>query len=333
MNKYKKERKKQVLSIVHELQGIGTEESMRVAADYAAELEKMETPRDWLRVVWYSDECGGRLVRFKTGCPYGRDRSKIATVDDTETLTSLKTGESVEVEDITYCPINRTEDAPSERENKRLAASLSRTRRRIYEIAACNEWTWFFTGTLNGEKCDRNDLNGTFKRLSQFVRDFRKSQSGARIVYMIVPEQHKDGTWHFHGLLQGISEAELYKFSEADNIPAKLKKRISEGEELFTWKGYEQRFGWATLSRVKSHAAVSKYVTKYITKDLQDCAQVSGAHLYYASKGLRKPEVLAEGTSINGLLPYTDFENEWVALRSLSEKEEAEAIITRYIKE
>lgn len=306
MNKYKKERKKQVLSIVHELQGIGTEESMRVAADYAAELEKMETPRDWLRVVWYSDECGGRLVRFKTGCPYGRDRSKIATADDTETL---------------------------ERENKRLAASLSRTRRRIYEIAACNEWTWFFTGTLNGEKCDRNDLNGTFKRLSQFVRDFRKSQSGARIVYMIVPEQHKDGSWHFHGLLQGISEAELYKFSEADNIPAKLKKRISEGEELFTWKGYERRFGWATLSRVKSHAAVSKYVTKYITKDLQDCAQASNAHLYYASKGLRKPEVLAEGTSINGLLPYTDFENEWVALRSLSEKEEAEAIITRYIKE
>ena len=279
---------------------------MRVAADYAAELEKMETPRDWLRVVWYSDECGGRLVRFKTGCPYGRDRSKIATADDTETL---------------------------ERENKRLSASLSRTRRRIYEIAACNEWTWFFTGTLNGENCDRNDLNGTFKRLSQFVRDFRKSQSGARIVYMIVPEQHKDGSWHFHGLLQGISEAELYKFSKADNIPAKLKKRISEGDELFTWKGYEQRFGWATLSRVKSHAAVSKYVTKYITKDLQDCAQASGAHLYYASKGLRKPEVLAEGTSINGLLPYTDFENEWVALRSLSEKEEAEAIITRYIKE
>lgn len=306
MNKYKKERKKQVLSIVHELQGIETEESMRVAADYAAELEKMETPRDWLRVVWYSDECGGRLVRFKTGCPYGRDRSKIATADDTETL---------------------------EQENKRLSASLSRTRRRIYEIAACNEWTWFFTGTLNGEKCDRNDLNGTFKRLSQFVRDFRKSQSGAQIVYMIVPEQHKDGSWHFHGLLQGISEAELYKFSKADNIPAKLKKRISEGEELFTWKGYEQRFGWATLSRVKSHAAVSKYVTKYITKDLQDCAQASGAHLYYASKGLRKPEVLAEGTSINGLLPYTDFENEWVALRSLSEKEEAEAMITRYIKE
>ncbi len=306
MNKYKKERKKQVLSIVHELQGIGTVESMCVAAEYAAELEKMETPRDWLRVVWYSDECGGRLVRFKTGCPYGRDRSKIATADGTETL---------------------------ERENKRLAASLSRTRRRIYEIAACNEWTWFFTGTLNGEKCDRDDLNGTFKRLAQFVRDFRKSQSGARIVYMIVPEQHKDGSWHFHGLLQGISEAELYKFSEADNIPAKLKKRISEGEELFTWKGYEQRFGWATLSRVKSHAAVSKYVTKYITKDLQDCAQASNAHLYYASKGLRKPEVLAEGTSINGLLPYTDFENEWVALRSLSEKEEAEAIITRYIKE
>lgn len=307
----KKVSKKQILSIIRELHGIGTAESMQVAAEYSAEIEKHSIPRDWLRVVWYSDECGGRLVRFKSGNPYGRKRSKNATTEKES------------------CPIYGT----ATKQAARLAASLSRTRRRIYEIAACNEWTWFFTGTLDGEKCDRNDLNGTFKRLSQFVRDYRKTQEGARIVYMIVPEHHKDGAWHFHGLLQGISEAELYKFSCKDDIPLKLKKRIADGEELFTWKGYEKRFGWATLTRVKSHAAVSKYVTKYITKDLQDSTQTNGAHLYYASKGLKKPEVLAEGQSKNGLLPQTDFENDWVALRTLSEREEAEAIITRYIKE
>lgn len=332
MNKMKKAFKALALKQIHEMQEIGTAEALQAAAEYSAEIEKLQIPRDWLRVVWYSEACGGRLVRFKSGCPYGRDRSKIATSDDTETLTSLKTGESVEVEDVTYCPINSTEKTASDREGSRLAASLSRTKRRIYEIAACNEWEWFFTGTLNGEKCDRNNLNETYKRISQYVRDYRKTQSGERIVYMVVPEQHQDGAWHFHGLLNGISEAELYKFSLDDDIPLKLKKRIASGEEIFTWKGYESRFGWATLTRVRSHAAVSKYVTKYITKDLQTSAHGANAHLYYASKGLKKPEILAEGTSKNGLLPYTDFENEWVALRSLSEREEAEAIISGYIE-
>lgn len=310
---YRKRRwKKEQLRLVHELQGIGTAHAMQVSAEISASLDKLKIPRDWVRLAWYSDECGGRLVRFKAGCPYGRKRSKNATAPTTSTE-------------------HKSPEKTTEHDEKRLSASLSRTRRRIYEIAACNPWTWFFTGTLDGEKCDRNDLNATFKRLSQYIRDYRKQQEGEKIAYMIVPEQHKDGAWHFHGLLQGVSEKELHKFTLDEKIPQRIRKTIENGTDVFTWYGYQTRFGWATLTRVRSHEAVSKYITKYVTKELQNAAQGSGAHLYYASRGLKKPQILAEGTSINGQLPFCDFENEWVALRSVTEKKEARAIARTYL--
>lgn len=304
MTRHEREKRKKALAVVREMTFFDTAEAATVRADLSAELERPESPDDWLKIVWYSEACGGKLVRFKAGNPYMPKLGKRSS--------SL---------------------SEEQKETIRLQESLSRTRRRIYEIAACNPWTWFFTGTLNGEKCDRNDLNGTFKRLSQFLRDFRKKQTGERIVYLIVPERHKDGSWHFHGLIHGLSTSELYKFKVSDKIPQKLKRMIRDGTDVYTWKEYEKRFGWATFTAVKSYEGVSKYVTKYITKDMQEQNADSNRHLFYASQKLNKPEVLAEGLSVNGLLPYTDFENDWVAVRSLSEREEAKAIAKLYLGE
>ena len=302
MTRHERALRAETLSEAREMRFFDTPEALRARAGIVSGLDKPESPDDWLKVVWYSEACGGKLVRFKAGNPY---------------LPKLGKRDSALTEE--------------QKEQARLSASLSRTRRRIYEIAACNPWTWFFTGTLDGEKCDRNDLNGTFKRLSQFLRDFRKGQSGERIVYLIVPEQHKDGAWHFHGLVHGLSSDELYKFKLSDKVPKHIKDTIRGGTDVYTWKAYEKRFGWATFTAVRDYAAVSKYVTKYITKDIQERAQDSGAHMFYASQKLNKPEVLAEGRSITGLLPETDYENDWVAIRTLSEREEAEAIIRTYI--
>ena len=110
----------------------------------------------WVKVIRYSEKCGGKVVVFKAGNPHIRKEGRRK---DAQSATE------------------------EEREEGRLAQSLSRTRRRVFEIAACNPWEWFFTGTLDGEKCDRNDLNGTFKRLSQWVRDYRKATGNDVSVY------------------------------------------------------------------------------------------------------------------------------------------------------
>lgn len=302
MTKIEKIKREKALSEARETAFFDTSEAARARASIVSELDRPESPDDWLKLVWYSEACGGKLVRFKAGNPY---------------LPKLGKRDSALTEE--------------QKEQVRLANSLSRTRRRIYEIAACNPWTWFFTGTLDGEKCDRDDLNGTFKRLSQFLRDYRKKQDGERIVYLIVPEQHKNGAWHFHGLIHGLSADELYKFKLSDKIPKRIKDTIRNGTDVYTWREYERRFGWATFTAVRSCEGVSKYVTKYITKDMQEQNTGTNRHLFYASQRLNKPEVLAEGRSVSGLLPETDYENDWVAVRTLAEREEAQAIAKLFL--
>lgn len=334
-------KKEKILSNIRELHSIGTAEAMRVAAEMQSELERVTIPRDWLRVVWYSDDCGGKLVRFKAGNPYSQAAETVINQKFNAKYMSNKTDRKEEnkllsdkqdsnSEEIIVCDASDLQII-SKASDGRLAASISRTRRRIYEIAACNKWQWFFTGTLDDEKCDRHDLNGTYSRISQYIRDYRKRQQGERITYLIVPEQHKDGAWHFHGLLNGISEAELHKFSLREKLPNRIRETIKKGQEVYTWEGYAERFGFSTLTKVGSHAAVSRYVTKYITKELLSDKHDSNRKLYYASRGLNKPTILAEGHSVNGLLPCCDYENDWVCLKRIDERDEAESICAEYL--
>lgn len=265
-----------------------------------------ETPSDkWVKLIWYSDKCGGKLITFKSGSPY------------LPKCKGRKEGEN--------------EIAEQERETKRLSNSLSRTRKRIFEIAACNPWEWFFTGTLDGEKCDRTDLNKTFKALSQFIRDFRK-KTGYDVKYLIVPEQHKNGAWHFHGLFHGLPESQMYKFCTSDKIPLRIKRTIQNGTDVWTWKDYADKFGYSTVTKVRSENAVACYVTKYITKDMiaANAALGTRRHLYYASQGLNKPAVLAESYPVLSYTPTFDFENEYVEIRKIETREEAENIIARF---
>lgn len=275
-----------------------------VAEDFPFLPRQVECPK-WVKLIWYSDACGGKLITFKAGNPY-----------------TPKMGIRKDSEDI----------SETAKETRRLKNSLSRTRKRIFEIAACNDWEWFFTGTLDGEKCDRNDLNGTFKRLSQWIRDYRKKQDGARITYLIVPEQHKDGAWHFHGLINGITEREMHKFSLHEKIPLRIKRTIQAGTDVWTWSAYADKFGYSTMTKVRDNNAVACYVTKYITKDMitQNATLGTRRHLYYASQGLNKPTTLAESYPETEYEPYFDFENDWVEVRKVATKEEADAIIKRY---
>lgn len=279
------------------------EAAQALAADFPFQPEN--PCEQWAKLIWYSDKCGGKLIIFKAGSPYLPKKGKRKGND---TLTE------------------------EEHEKIRLANSLSRTRKRIFEIAACNSWEWFFTGTLDGEKVDRNDLNGTFRKLSQFIRDYRKKQDGEKIRYLIVPEEHKKGGWHFHGLIGGLNEREMHKFSTSEKIPARIKATIAGGTDVYTWKAYAEKFGFSTMTKVRDELAVSCYVTKYITKDMvygRD-KQGSGQHLYYASQGLKKPVTLAESYPTTSYPPQTDYENDWVAVHKVATREEAEAIIRRY---
>ena len=177
--------------------------------------------------------------------------------------------------------------------DEKLPDNVRRARNRIFELAMCNPWELFVTLTLDKRKYDRKDLEKFRKDFGQFVRDYRKKHN-VNIKYLLVPERHKDGSWHMHGLLLGLPLTHLQMFEEKPNnpLPKKIVDRIKSGVKVYTWNAYAQRFGFANIEQIQNHEGASKYMTKYITKESMETITELNAHAFYASKGLQQAEVI-----------------------------------------
>jgi hypothetical protein len=191
--------------------------------------------------------------------------------------------------------------------SERFEESVSRTRAKIFEIAACNDFEYFVTLTLNKEKRDRFDLHGFSKDFAQFVRDENKKRcENEKIKYLLIPEQHQDGAWHMHGLFMGLNKNDFVKNEHG----------------YLDWVAYSKRFGFFSCSKIKSRLACSKYITKYVSKSIDKATPLEcGAHSFYASKGLKRKEVVFYREVCNNFIVNQnnfDFENEYVKIKWLS---------------
>lgn len=210
----------------------------------------------------------------------------------------------------------------AENENK-LGNSLSRTRSTIFELAMCNNWEWFVTLTLNPEKYDRTDLHQYRAKLSTWIRNYNRLHK-TTIKYLLIPEVHSDKkSYHMHGLIMGLPEDHLHEFREEEKLPLKILMEIVRGHRIYSWPAYEKAFGYITVSKIKSMESVSKYITKYITKELYNTQIALNNHLYYCSKGLRRAEIIREGPLTREI--EEDYSNEYVKVKTLRSLEEAEA--------
>lgn len=187
---------------------------------------------------------------------------------------------------------------------EKLDNHISRARNKIFEYARCNEFDYFVTLTLAADKYDRHNLTAYIKDLGQFIRDSRKRYN-TKIEYLLIPEQHKDGAWHLHGLIKGIPEDKL----------------IINKYNYLDWPDYSQRFGYCSIGKVKNQEAVSKYVTKYIVKALEtNLKREKEKKLYYVTRGLKVAEKVKEGylTSYDLERLTFDYQNEYVATLDLT---------------
>ena len=197
---------------------------------------------------------------------------------------------------------------PRDVHSSKLVNSIARARTRVFELAICNDFDYFITLTVNDEKLDRYDLGEYIKKLGQFIRDYRKKY-GVNVQYLLIPEKHKDGAWHMHGLIKGIPKEHLRKNKHG----------------YLDWEEYKKRFGYCSIDKIKNQEAVSKYITKYIRKSFDTDRGVSEkeSKLYYCSRGLRRPQKKKEGT-LNGYqldkIPF-NYENEYVRVGILTGQE------------
>lgn len=212
----------------------------------------------------------------------------------------------------------KSKKSTEKEKQQRFSQSLSRTKARIFELAACNEFTYFCTFTQDEEKRDRFDLNAFRTDFAQLVRNMNRDRAeGAKIQYLLIPEKHKNGAWHMHGLLKGLTPEALRPFTLDEKLPQKLRKQLKEGVKIYDWTRYRRAFGYFTCTEIESAIAVSKYVTKYITKDLKTTATESGMHLFFASQGLKSREVLKWRSFEKCPFEKWDFENDYVKVKEL----------------
>jgi hypothetical protein len=176
----------------------------------------------------------------------------------------------------------------------KLENNISRARSRIKEYALQNEWHSFATLTLNKEKYDRYDLKNYHKDLSKFINNYNRSlPDDEKVKYLLIPEMHKDGAWHMHGLLKGIQKQDM----------------ITNSNGYQTWIQYQKKFGYISFSPINDISSCSNYILKYIGKGFGVDVQSLGSHLYYSSKGLARADIKYKGFNLR-LLCAWDYESE-----------------------
>lgn len=178
---------------------------------------------------------------------------------------------------------------------QRFDNNLARAKGRIIELGFCNDWEYFVTLTINGEKRNRYSLPQYIKELGYWIGNYNKKFS-CKLKYILVPEQHKDGAFHMHGLFAGVAPDSLVK-NEYNFLDCPY---------------YAKSFGFISLSPIRDKDKTVSYITKYVTKAVGQTSLKKGEHLFYSSRGLAGKETVYE-------LPVPDdfkldFENEYCGI-------------------
>lgn len=164
--------------------------------------------------------------------------------------------------------------------------SLARTINKIFDYANAMDWDWFITFTFSSEKVDRYDFDSVSKCMSKWLNNM-KQRYCSEMLYLVVPELHKDGAWHFHGLFKNC---EGLNFQEAvnNNKNSKFYKcsLIRKGQQVYNALRF--KLGFTDCTKIKDSKRASSYITKYITKDV--IIKTPHKRRYWCSKNLTLPK-------------------------------------------
>lgn len=152
-------------------------------------------------------------------------------------------------------------------------SSMCRTKNRVYYLARSNVWDWFVTLTFDPGKVDSMCYDACVSKLGSFLRTCRRKCPDVR--YLMVPEHHKSGRFHFHGLFAGCDSLGFLDSGKRDGRHV-----------VYNIGSY--KLGFSTATRIDDNRKVTQYIGKYITKEL--CAVSVGRKRYWASRNLAEAE-------------------------------------------
>ena len=172
-----------------------------------------------------------------------------------------------------------------------LRKSMKRTQDKVYDYANSNNWQWFCTFTFSQDKVNRSDFEDVSDKFSQWLWNMRKRYC-KDMKYLVVPEKHKDGSWHFHGLFSNcdglnfvpaINQAEFF-----NGKPNKFfgQPLVRNGVQVYDMKRF--KLGFSDCTKVRDTKKVASYILKYITKEM--IADTPNRKRYWISRNLDKPK-------------------------------------------
>ncbi len=202
-----------------------------------------------------------------------------------------------------------SEEELQDKKEHSIRTSLNRSKRMIYDYGRSNVWEWFFTLTFKPvEKFDKENYSECSRKVRKWFKNIRNNYC-PNIKYLIVPEQHESGAWHFHALVsncdgltfvKAVNNQEFRKDKngnvlinkKGESVPNKyfgdhLRTSYPDGEYIYNIAQYKNGFSTATKI-IDTRKAVS-YVVKYMTKELCECT--FGMRRYLPSMNLELPNV------------------------------------------
>ena len=167
----------------------------------------------------------------------------------------------------------------------------------------CNEWSYFFTGTLGKTKFDPTNAKEALAPLQDWLKNAVR-RKGLR--YILVAElQPKSKHIHFHGFINDVlemvdSNTKLYRGCPKaiyDSTAIKRGYKVSDGHIVYNvplWK-----FGFThAIKTYNGPQFAARYFMKYITKENKE---VFGRY-YWSSRNLqRSPDMVYDTVDFDDL--------------------------------
>ena len=221
-----------------------------------------------------------------------------------------------------------TAEELEERKNRSMEVSVNRTVQTIYGYAQSNKWDWFVTLTFRRDlKFDVKDYDSVVRKLTGWLHDQRKKCPDLK--YLFVPEKHKNGAWHFHGL---IANADKLSFTDSRRVAVgnKAYLRTENNKEYETIYNMDNwKYGFSTATKIVSSSKASSYICKYITKDV--IRHSERRRRFYASNNLDKPvvsEYLFNGDDLDDLLESMSEDINYIKTQTIEDAK----LIVKYVQ-
>lgn len=188
--------------------------------------------------------------------------------------------------------VQQSEARGSTPDGEKRERALRRARARVLDIARANDDLQFFvTLTLDKRKIDRYDIGAQMKAMRSWLSN-RVQRNGLK--YVLVPELHKDGAVHYHGLINdALPRRDSSTVSLGGGKPirvtrAERAKMLAAGARV-VYNLPDWDFGFTTAIELYGERSKAiAYVCKYIGKG-SGGGKIGGR--YYLSGGaLASPE-------------------------------------------